>query len=61
MSNNLTKRQRQILDFITEEGVDLVAISTHSRTGPSRLIFGSVAERVLRKVPVPVLLLHPQE
>jgi nucleotide-binding universal stress UspA family protein len=39
--------------------VDLVAMTTHGRSGISRLIFGSVAEQVLRHVSVPVLLVRP--
>jgi hypothetical protein len=34
-------------------------MTTHGRTGFSRLIMGSVAEKVLHKVSLPVLLLHP--
>ena len=55
------KNTKKILDFIEEESVDLIAMSTHARTGPSKLIFGSVAETVFRKASVPVLLLRPRE
>jgi nucleotide-binding universal stress UspA family protein len=51
----------EIVDFVDEESVDLVAMTTHSRSGLSRLLMGSVAEYVLRNVPVPVLLLHALE
>jgi nucleotide-binding universal stress UspA family protein len=37
-------------------GAGLIAMTTHGRSGVSRLLFGSVAERVLRAAPVPVLL-----
>ena len=40
-----------------EANVDLIAMTTHGRTGPSRLLFGSVAESVLREAQVPVMLL----
>jgi nucleotide-binding universal stress UspA family protein len=40
-------------------GPALIAMSTHGRTGASRLIFGSVAEQVLHSTPVPLLLLRP--
>ncbi len=40
------------------EDVDLIAMATRGRTGLSRLVSGSVAERVLQNVPVPVLLVH---
>lgn len=39
--------------------IDLVAMTTHGRSGISRLIFGSVAEQVLRHVQVPVFLVRP--
>jgi nucleotide-binding universal stress UspA family protein len=45
-----------IATVAAETGADLVAMSTHGRTGLGRLLVGSVAERVLRAVPVPVLL-----
>jgi len=39
-----------------ERGAGLIAMSTHGRSGIGRLLLGSVAERVLRAAPVPVLL-----
>jgi nucleotide-binding universal stress UspA family protein len=39
---------------------DLIVIGTHGRTGFSRLIFGSVAEGVVRKSHIPVLLIRGQ-
>jgi len=50
---------QKILDFVEEEDVDLVAMCTHGRTGPGRLFFGSVAEKVLHKISIPILLLRP--
>ncbi len=35
-------------------------MSTHGRSGLSRLIFGSVAGAVLGRAPVPVVILRPQ-
>jgi nucleotide-binding universal stress UspA family protein len=52
---------QKILDFIREEEVDLVAMTTHGRTGLSHLVFGSVAERVLHGASVPIVLLRPFE
>lgn len=37
---------------------DIIIMSTHGRSGLSRLIYGSVAEAVLTDSPVPVLLIH---
>ena len=39
--------------------VDLIVMSTHGRSGLGRLIFGSVAESVLRGTRVPILLVRP--
>jgi nucleotide-binding universal stress UspA family protein len=39
----------------TETGADLIVMSTHGRTGLTRLVMGSVAEEVLRHAPCPVL------
>ncbi|HUP46927.1 MAG TPA: universal stress protein [Thermoanaerobaculia bacterium] len=44
-----------IVKAAEEEGVDLIAMGTHGRSGLQRLILGSVAERVMREAPVPVL------
>lgn len=50
-----------IVEFAQEEGVDLIAMSTHGRTGLRRVIFGSVAEEVLHKTTKPVLLIRALE
>lgn len=44
-----------ISDFVSENEVDLVTLSTHGRTGMKRFFLGSVAEKVIRHVPCPVL------
>jgi nucleotide-binding universal stress UspA family protein len=44
-----------ILDYVDEEEIDIVAMGTQGRRGLHRLLTGSVAERVLRQSPVPVL------
>jgi nucleotide-binding universal stress UspA family protein len=45
---------REIVDFATESGCDLILMGTHGRSGVDRLLLGSVAERVVRSSPVPV-------
>ncbi len=40
---------------------DLVALTTHGRSGLSKLVFGSVADSVLRKAPCPALLVRVRE
>jgi nucleotide-binding universal stress UspA family protein len=48
----------EIARFAEREGLDLVVLGTHGRSGFSRLLLGSVAERVLRHAPVPVLVIR---
>jgi nucleotide-binding universal stress UspA family protein len=45
-----------VVEYAEEHGVDLIALSTHGRTGFRRLTLGSVAEAVLRRATVPVLI-----
>lgn len=45
----------EILRAATKLGVDLIVIGTHGRRGLSRVLLGSVAEKVVRLSPVPVL------
>jgi nucleotide-binding universal stress UspA family protein len=47
-----------ILRVAREEDVSLIVLSTHGRTGLSRLVLGSVAETVLRSSPAPVFLIR---
>ena len=42
-----------------ETGADVIALATHGRSGWSRVAVGSVAETVLHRAPVPVLILRP--
>jgi|HigsolmetaAR202D_1030399.scaffolds.fasta_scaffold00768_5 Universal stress protein UspA and related nucleotide-binding proteins len=48
-----------IIAFAEREDVDMIAMATHGRSGLSHLVMGSVAERVLRGVSVPVLMIRP--
>ncbi len=50
-----------ILDVARSEAVDTIVMSTHGRSGLSRLLYGSVAESVLRGATVPVLLVPMKE
>lgn len=45
---------RVITTFTEEGGFDHVVMGSHCRTGINRLFLGSVAERVVRRTPVPV-------
>jgi universal stress protein A len=44
-----------IPEYAAAEGIDLIVMGTHGRTGVAHLILGSVAERVVRMAPCPVL------
>jgi nucleotide-binding universal stress UspA family protein len=46
-----------ILDYASENGVDLIAMSTHGASGLTRWAIGSVTERVIRHSAVPLLVL----
>jgi nucleotide-binding universal stress UspA family protein len=48
-----------ITEFAKQNKVDLIAIATHGRSGISRWVFGSVADRVLRSSGVPMLVVKP--
>jgi nucleotide-binding universal stress UspA family protein len=49
----------EILETVSREEADLVAMATHGRTGLDRMVFGSVAEKVLRHCTTPLLVLRP--
>ena len=48
-----------ILSLIKEEGIDMVALTTHGRHGLARLAKGNVAASVARRVETPVLVFRP--
>jgi len=47
-----------IVDYAREAAIDLVVIATHGRTGLSHVLLGSVAERIVREAPCPVLTIR---
>jgi nucleotide-binding universal stress UspA family protein len=51
----------EILAGVREAQADLIIMTTHGRTGFGRLLFGSVAEGVLRQADVPVFLMRQSE
>lgn len=50
-----------IVEYINNEDVDLVVMSTRGHTGLARFVFGSVAQKVLQGVKVPVMLVYPDD
>ncbi|MBN1545670.1 MAG: universal stress protein, partial [Syntrophaceae bacterium] len=49
-----------IIEYATENSVQLLVIATHGYTGMKRLMFGSVALRILHDAHMPVLLIRPE-
>lgn len=50
----------EIITYAREIDADMIVMGTHGRTGLSHLLIGSVAEKVVRKAPCPVLTIrHP--
>ena len=52
------KAAESIADYATESNVDLIVIATHGRSGISRWVWGSVADRILRSTCVPVFMIR---
>jgi nucleotide-binding universal stress UspA family protein len=48
----------EIIETASEEDVDLIIIATHGHSGMEHILFGSTAEKVVRKAPCPVLTLR---
>jgi nucleotide-binding universal stress UspA family protein len=48
-----------IINYIGDNKIDLVVMGTHGRKGLDRVLFGSVAERVIKTSRVPVLVVNP--
>lgn len=50
---------QEIADLVEEDEFDLVVMATHGRSGVTRLVMGSVAEKVMHSLRIPVMLLRP--
>ncbi|WP_147819826.1 universal stress protein [Salidesulfovibrio onnuriiensis] len=50
----------EILDMAEEEKVDMIVMGTHGRKGIDRILFGSVAEKVVKAAKCPVLTIRPK-
>ena len=51
----------EILNRAREEKADLIVMGTHGRKGIDRILFGSVAEKVVKNADMPVLTVRPTE
>jgi nucleotide-binding universal stress UspA family protein len=50
-----------IIDYARDHDIDLIVMGTHGRGGLAHLVMGSVAERVVREAPCPVLTMKQSE
>ena len=51
------REDEEILEFAKKEKIDLIVMGTHGRTGIEHVFFGSVAEKVLRRSPIPIFVI----
>jgi nucleotide-binding universal stress UspA family protein len=49
----------EIIVYAQNEKMDLIVMGTHGRKGIGQIVFGSVANHVVKNVSVPVLMVHP--
>lgn len=51
----------EIIRYAKEKNIDLIVLGTHGRSGLAHVLLGSVAEKIVRKAPCPVLSIHPKD
>ena len=51
----------EIIKYIEDQHIDLVIMGTHGRKGMDKIIFGSVADRIVKTAPVPVMVVNPYQ
>lgn len=51
---------QEIINYATANEMDLIVMGTHGRTGIDRILFGSVAEKVIKTSDIPVMTVRPQ-
>ncbi|MBU1004096.1 MAG: universal stress protein [Proteobacteria bacterium] len=49
-----------IVEMAVQQGSDLILMGTHGKTGIHRVLFGSVADQVIKSSPVPVITVRPK-
>ena len=52
------KPAREIVSFAKDNEISHIVIGSHGRSGPSRVLLGSVAGRVVRRAPIPVTVIR---
>ena len=50
---------QNIIEYVEQEKADMVVMTTHGHSGLARLVFGSVANKVMHDINVPVLVIRP--
>lgn len=50
---------KEIVTYVKDNGIDMIVMGTHSQAGMDRYLFGSVADKVTRTSPVPVVIVPP--
>ena len=50
----------EVIRYAKDHDIDLVIVGTHGRTGLVHVLMGSVAEKIVRKAPCPVLAVRPE-
>lgn len=50
----------EIIRYAREKEIDMIIMATHGRSGLAHVLMGSVAEKVVRKAPCPVLTVRPE-
>jgi len=51
----------EIIGYVETEDIDMIIMGTHGRKGLNKIVFGSVAERVVKYAPIPVLVINPYQ
>jgi len=59
--NRLGTPKHEIIDYAQQQGVQLIALSSHGRGGLKRMILGSIADAIVRESGLPVLTITPQQ
>lgn len=50
----------EILNLVADSNADLIIMGTHGRKGIDRILFGSVAEKIVKSSPIPVMTVRPK-
>ena len=51
----------EIIRYAHDNEIDIIVMGTHGYSGLTHMLMGSIAEKVVRKSPCPVLTVHPEE